>query len=112
MAERTWLERVLAVPCPNGCTVAGPFCGAHGKGGFVCASRVQAAEEAEAPKPKTGKRHRFGRVVQKHGPFGRTVLGGCVCETVMTVRGSRYGYSHDNGATWTPGPDACPGARP
>ena len=43
----SWLERILAVACPNGCTKAGAYCGAHGKGGLVCSSRIQAAEDAE-----------------------------------------------------------------
>jgi len=62
-----WLERILAVPCKEHGVGAGLWCrqpvNVPAKS-YVCASRIQAAEEAERPGPRV-------EVVSKLRP-GRT----------------------------------------
>lgn len=114
--ERTWLDRVRAVPCPL------PSCGA--KAGEHCdtergmrvarpvsppyfhASRIQAAEEAERMYHDLNTGEDRGL-----GPWMR-IVAVCSCGVWITYDGDRYVYSRNGGATWTPGPDACPGVRP
>lgn len=115
----TLLERILATPCPL------PSCGA--KAGeacdvergmrpvrpaapsYFCTSRIAAAEGAS--RAHLESRHMFPRmdITWQHGRWTKT------CKTCGALtsgeRGHAY-YSHDNGKTWTPGPDACPGRRP
>jgi hypothetical protein len=106
-----WLERILATPCA-GHAPAGKPCweevGQHGDRNhdYVCASRIQAAEEAGRLRPQ--QYHRFPRmdITWQHGRWTKA------CERCGALtsgeRGQAY-CSHDNGATWHPGPDACPG---
>lgn len=112
-AERTWPERVLATACPACGQLAGLVCvrDDEAEDGLakVCASRIQAAEAAAKQAEKAG-RHKFGSAIP-WGPYGASRFE-CSCGTWMHWRGGRPQYSHDNGATWTPGPDACPGVRP
>jgi hypothetical protein len=96
------LERILATACPEGCVLGtGLPCMGPASHMMFCASRIHAAEEAEAAKPKR----------QTH-PW-RYLVSGAQCLQCCTIRKtvgpSMYRYSHDGGVSWARGPDPCPG---
>jgi hypothetical protein len=109
----TWLERVLAVPCPECRREAGKACldvVIDGKGrrfdDLVCASRIQAAEEADE---RGSAVHEYGGY-RGAGPWKGAMCACANCGAWLTLDGvGTVVYSHDNGTTWSPGPDACPG---
>lgn len=103
------LDRVLAVACEKCRRKPGTFCLG---GAMVCASRIQAAEEAAKPTRKGVRAHAYGGDFVPRGtrgPDGRGVYSCHRCATWMSYIGKKTVYSRDSGATWTPGPDACPG---
>ena len=118
MGAERWLGHILSVPCPpvdpsdtkrSGCgEPAGQLCGT-GIGAtvdYICAARVRAAEDAN--QTHLTSRHKFPRmdITWQHGRWTKTCKR---CGALTSGETGHAYYSHDNGATWTPGPDACPG---
>lgn len=111
MADRTWLERIRAVPCtdPGHCRDEDKPCLRIFDAPVFCASRITAAEEA-ANRPRRVPPHSYERAVGGPGPWKRGTQKCRDCGVVRTYDSKVLArYSRDNGATWTPGPDPCPG---
>lgn len=102
-----WLKRILdGAGCDNHSAEPGAFCDAVSE--MVCASRIQAAEVAAAE--AVPARHTFVEAADSAaGPMYRCLACGAWRQRRLD---KGWLYSHDDGATWTPGPDPCPGRRP
>jgi hypothetical protein len=112
------LERILGTECPDGCVLGtGLPCMGPASHMMFCASRIRAAEEAEAakPKPKRGRPHRLdwanpmriGGHLIMHNAY--KIIPCVACGTLRNYDGKYVEYSHDGGVSWARGPDPCPG---